>query len=280
MKKTKQILSALIVLCMLLAVAPMATYATEAGGTCGDSMTWQYDNATKTLTISGTGDMNDYSYSYSASAPWKNYISEIAIISIGDGVTSIGTYAFYYCQGLTSVTIPGSVISIGKGAFDRCSSLTSVIIQNGVTSIGDGALNDCTGLTSVTIPGSVTSIGENAFLNCNKLNEVNYIGSEADWDAITKGAGYSIDDSIIIYCKGIKAERSDDEIVVTPLNIENGKIVILALYDSDKFVKKQLCVYNGAEITFTPTVTYTRAMVMVWESLDSMSPVCGSKTVK
>ena len=69
MTKTKQILSALIILCMLLAVVPMAAYAAEPGGTCGDKLTWEYNSSTKTLTISGTGDMNDYSNSYSASAP-------------------------------------------------------------------------------------------------------------------------------------------------------------------------------------------------------------------
>ena len=158
MTKTKQILSALIILCMLLAVVPMAAFAVATSGTCGDNLTWEYTSSTQTLTISGTGDMR--SYTLSSPAPWNCYRDDIMSLSIESGVKSIGTYAFYYCQGLTSVTIPGSVISIGDSAFDRCSSLTSVIIQNGVTSIGDGAFNDCTGLISVTIPGSVTSIGD------------------------------------------------------------------------------------------------------------------------
>ena len=39
---------------------------------------------------------------------------------IPNSVTSIGSYAFEDCSGLTSITIPNSVASIGEGAFDRC----------------------------------------------------------------------------------------------------------------------------------------------------------------
>ena len=51
-------------------------------------------------------------------------------------VTSIGDYAFYECEGLTSVTIPNSVATIGEQAFCDCSGLTSVTIPNSVTTIG------------------------------------------------------------------------------------------------------------------------------------------------
>ena len=39
-------------------------------------------------------------------------------------VTSIGAYAFYECDALTSVSIPNSVTSIGAWAFDRCGLTT------------------------------------------------------------------------------------------------------------------------------------------------------------
>ncbi len=89
-------------------------------------------------------------------------------------VTSIDTYAFWNCSGLTSVTIPSSVTSIGYGAFNGCSGLTSVTIPNSVTSIGDYAFGACSGLTSVEfdLDSQLTSIGESAFWNCSYLESV------------------------------------------------------------------------------------------------------------
>ena len=82
---------------------------------------------------------------------------------IPDSVTSIGNYAFYYSDSLTSVTIPDSVTSIGNYAFCECYSLTSVTIPDSVTTIGNSAFSFCFALTSVTIPDGVTTIGDEAF---------------------------------------------------------------------------------------------------------------------
>ena len=95
-----------------------------------------------------------------------------------------------YIQGnkITDLVIPGSVTSIGAYAFEGCSGLKSVTIPSSVTSIGDSAFSGCTGLTSVTIPSSVTSIGAYAFEGCSGLTNVYYRGTEAQWNAITKGS--------------------------------------------------------------------------------------------
>ena len=71
-----------------------------------------------------------------------------------------------------------SVTSIGSDAFMYCTGLTSVTIGNSVTSIGDYAFYACTGLTSITIPNSVTHIGKMAFGNCTGLTRVDYSSLE------------------------------------------------------------------------------------------------------
>ena len=121
-------------------------------------------------------------------------------------------------------------------------------------------------------------------MNCNKLKNVYYDGSAEDWKAISKGEHYSIADGIIMYCAGIKVTLSDNgKIIVKPTNIAAGKTVILALYEGGRLVEmQQSSEYSetNRELTFMPTKTYTRAKVMIWNSLSGMSPVCDFKIVK
>ena len=92
----------------------------------------------------------------------------------------------------TEVTIPEEykgkpVTSIGDYAFHFCDSLTSITIPESVESIGDAAFASCYNLSSVEIPESVESIGDEAFAYCYSLTSVKYRGSEAEWNDIYKG---------------------------------------------------------------------------------------------
>ena len=118
-----------------------------------------------TLTIWGT-DMPDYDFNTN---PWYSQEAKIKEIIIENGVTKIGTYAFYNCYNLTSVTIPNSVKSIGDYAFYGCSGLFYVTIPNSVKSIGDYAFYGCSGLYASYIPNSVESIGNYTFEECSGL---------------------------------------------------------------------------------------------------------------
>ena len=85
-------------------------------------------------------------------------------ITIPDGVTSIGNYAYVTCTGLTdTVTIPDTVTTIGNSAFAGCRRLDHVIIGSGVTSIGDKAFDGCVGLDDVklypTVPPTLGASG-------------------------------------------------------------------------------------------------------------------------
>ena len=71
------------------------------------------------------------------------------IYNIPTSVTSIDSFAFYSCTGLTSVSIPDGVTSIESGVFSGCTSLTSVNISASVTSIRPFAFDGCTALNKV-----------------------------------------------------------------------------------------------------------------------------------
>ena len=170
------------------------------GGAAGDGsgVTWQLtentdDPSTYTLTIRGSGAMEDYLMS--GHQPWRSFRDQITSVVVSPGVTSIGNLAFTRfsklihvdiadsvvsigeqafsdCSRLTDITVPQSVTYIGVKAFDSCTNLSSITLSNNITSIGTYAFNNCTNLTSITIPGSVTSIGWGAFSNCTKLTSI------------------------------------------------------------------------------------------------------------
>ncbi|MDR0798223.1 MAG: leucine-rich repeat protein [Dysgonamonadaceae bacterium] len=166
----KALIKILLVFCVISLSASMAKAQTS--GTCGDNLTWTITGSGRyqTLTISGTGEMDNY-FSGGPISPWY-YNTSLETIVIEDGVTSIGSWAFLNCQHITSISIPNSVASIGAGAFNSCSDLISVIIPSGVPSIGDYTFTSCYKLTSITIPNSVTSIGKWAFVDCDGLTSI------------------------------------------------------------------------------------------------------------
>ena len=177
-----------------------------ASGTCGENVNWTLDDAGK-LTISGTGEMQNYYRNYVGyntyllNTPWDANKDSIQSVVIEAGVTSIGESAFLGCTNLMSITIPDSVISIGWDAFSECSNLTSITIPESVTSIGESAFSECMSLTSVTIPNSVTSIESYLFCGCTSLmrftipNSVSKIGYRA-FDGCTSLTNITIPDSV------------------------------------------------------------------------------------
>lgn len=87
-------------------------------------------------------------------------------------VTAIGSYMFYNCSGLTTITIPTSVTSIGNSAFKKCENLTSITLPNTITTIGKEAFSECLHLTSITLPNSLTAISERMFYQCSSLTTI------------------------------------------------------------------------------------------------------------
>lgn len=168
-----RLLSILLVLLMALTLLPLGALA-EGDNKCGEGLTWNLDEI-GILTISGTGDM--YNYSSADPAPWNEHCLEITSITIGDGVTSIGDNAFHSCSAESVDLQCTSLISIGKNAFSRCTILTSIFIPESVQSIGNEAFSLCEGLSMVELPPTLTIIPDGIFTDCKKLSSVDIPGS-------------------------------------------------------------------------------------------------------
>ncbi len=172
---------------------------------CGDNLYWSFNEETGELTISGTGEMYDFSDRYEDNpAPWVDeFAGALKTITICEGVTSIGVCAFAYCSYVTNISIPDSVTSIGNSAFIDCDDLETVTIGNGVKHIGDGAFAHCYYLTDITIPDSVTDIGQDAFSGCYHLTSIT-MGRNVLY--IDYGAFGSCESLTDIYFNGTLAE--------------------------------------------------------------------------
>ena len=187
----------------LVVVKPDAMLTGGAAGD-GSGVTWQLtentdDPSTYTLTIRGSGAMEDYLIS--GHQPWRSFRDQITSVVVSPGVTSIGNLAFTRFSKLIHVDIADSVVSIGEQAFSDCSRLTDITVPQSVTYIGVKAFDSCTNLSSITlstnnitsirphtfsgcselssivIPDGVTSIQSGAFFNCTKLTSITIPGS-------------------------------------------------------------------------------------------------------
>ncbi len=137
-------------------------------GSCGDKLTWKFENGT--LTVSGTGAM--YEFGWVSDIPWTKFADGIKAVVIENGVTSICNYAFEDCEALESVSLPASLTIIGEWAFVHCSKLESITLPDGVQTIGSGAFQNCLSLKSVVFPDSVDNIGNSSFANCAALESI------------------------------------------------------------------------------------------------------------
>ena len=208
-----------VLLIALVAVLPADIYAaTIDSGTCGDGVTWTLDDE-GTLTISGTGAMDDFEYD---GAPWQSYF--ITKVVIKSGVTGIGKNSFSECRQISDVSIANTVTSIGERAFQYCESLSSVSLPTSIKIIGDWAFSN-TGLTSVTIPNSVESLGMGAFSFCENLKTASVSASVTemgDWvfTSDPELTSITVDSKNTVYSSvdGVLFNKDKTELITYPCN--------------------------------------------------------------
>ena len=192
----------MVVLGLIVSLAFSAVAATS--GTCGNNLTWVFDRDTGTLTISGTGAMQD-------NPIWNNVSGAVKTVKIGEGVTSIGASAFREFYSLTKVEFPDRMERIGASAF--C---------------------DCTALKDTNMPETIESVGNYAFFGDSNLAvEIIFenrkgagpltIGVSAfEFSGITCAQLYGGDITVLDYafanCKNLRCEGRIGKAIISPLS--------------------------------------------------------------
>ena len=323
----KRLISLLLAFSMMLTFLPagaVSAFAEENSHTynCGENVTATLSrnndgDGTYTMTIRGTGPMENYDFLSCRDMPWRDAIPKIKRLIVDDGVTSLGdcvlhgfdgkhdaesleevtlpegltylgNYAFFGAAKLKSITLPSTLTTIGLAAFDECAGLTDITIPSDVKTIKEGAFGGCTGLTSVTIPDKVETLGQNVFEGCTQLTSINIpkrvksmgarmfgycdaltcitfepgsnlrnIATNGSWELFTATSS-----ELKVYCEqGLKSKLSGrgvpDERIITTVDV--------TLVDGDKSEKKKID--YGAKIAALGTPTkpgYTPSSFTGW----------------
>ena len=163
--------------------ADTASKSWLTGGQCGykgDQVEWNfYDNGE--LIISGEGKMGNEDGDFSLPglggfgdpAPWFIYITDpdmITKITIGEGITSTGSFAFYKLEKVTTVVLPKTLEEIGFEAFSGMDGLKYVKIPEGVTKMQNGSFTDCHNLETLELPSTLTYLGQIWYTNLKTVS--------------------------------------------------------------------------------------------------------------
>ncbi|MBR2953856.1 MAG: leucine-rich repeat protein [Clostridia bacterium] len=145
----------------------------------GSSYTWEFDKETGTLTFTGTGVIPDYyneDEDYFIKRPWDEIEKDIKHLVFNEGITSIGSLAFAYCDSLETVTM-SSVVTIAHAAF-----------------------YDCPVLKELTTSNSLKFIGEQAFRDCKRFTYIYYSGTREEWNNVSIGEHWNDEmDKVKVY---------------------------------------------------------------------------------
>lgn len=206
MVKKRSLWACVTLVFMALCMMPVGTVCAESVF-CGDNATYIFEDGV--LTVSGTGDMDDFVSPNNV--PWHEQRDLIKSVVIAEGITTIGSYAFYNCTALETITLPESIAVIGRDSFSGCEAIQAVYltdltawcavsfydvssnplyyaealylnddivedlyIPDVVKSVGALAFYNLDCITSVTFADSVTQIGDFSFYGCDNLSYINF----------------------------------------------------------------------------------------------------------
>ena len=150
--------------------------------------------------------------------------------------------------------------------------------------ISTSCFEECYNLTCITIPESVSTISSSAFRRCYSLEYVFYGGSKSQWTRVTGAEATPLSGAKVIFDAkefGTITSFEEDEKTFKTIAVgaSAGDVIILALYNGDKFVGMEKAVYMGSDVSFAVDDEFTMSKIMVWKTLSNMEPVLHAETI-
>lgn len=270
----KRMASLLFALLLLAAALPLAAGAES--GTCGANLTWTLTGST--LTVSGTGAMTNYSSTNKSPFP-----SGIYSVTLGSGVTSVGSYAFdgrsvtsvsfggattigtcaFRSSAVKALTFPDSVTDIGMSAFEGCTSLKSIKLPSKLSGIRAYAFKNCVSLSDITWPTSLSAVGTGTFSGCSNLTTVDLPDSVK-----------TLNENAFSNCSKLTLVRIPDGIYLINASAFSGCDSLEGLMGRDSGVLWSFCQAHGIELI--PNVGVLKEGMSWRLSLDGCLTISGN----
>lgn len=164
MRKMRKPIALLLTVLMLISAAPVFAFAEDT--TVEGSVTWSFDDATGTLTLSGTGatpsvDLDNIGDELPTEwFPWGDHLLDIKAVVIEEGITEIGYCGLCYLIRCETVSLPSTLKTIGTCAFSLDVSVKELIIPEGVTTLGGSCFQFMYSLDNLVLPEGLTIADE------------------------------------------------------------------------------------------------------------------------
>lgn len=175
----KKLISILTAAAMVICVAAASFANASAVVTVSDG-TYEYsyyNNGWLLYSYSGTETDITLPESFGGYPVWGIYDecfsqTSVTSVTIPEGYESIGSYAFYGCEGLREVSFPSTLKSVGMGAFSGSGLQSADLSRTNLDLIPAYCFKNCSSLASADLPGSVNTIGLEAFYGTGSLENV------------------------------------------------------------------------------------------------------------
>ncbi len=224
-KGIRKFIAVIMVVLIASVYVPVTAFAATSNGNLGGNVKWSFDTKTRVITVSGSGDMKNFSKINNGQGFNKLVIgttrypdSYATKVVIGEGITNIGNFALAGLTAVTSVQLPSTVKSIGNSAFEGCTSLTSVNLTESITSIGASAFKN-TKFANVNMPYSVKNIGANAFAGVSGLKITCNYGDAAYNYCVNHSSSYTLRQPSLVCDTSLDAASKQVKVI---LKIKDG----------------------------------------------------------